>query len=77
MYKGKKCYRIPCIYNWNEANPIFDETMNDFLQDNLTGIMKGYRPHRIKECIEGYMKKLEISGLLSGLEKEEKAGTQL
>ena len=25
--------------------------MNDFLQDNLTGIIKGYRPDRIKECI--------------------------
>ena len=29
MLKGKKCYREPCIYDWCEDNPIFDETMND------------------------------------------------
>ena len=51
MFKGKKCYRMPCIYDWCGDNPIFDETMNDFLQDNLSGLWKVYRPGRIKECI--------------------------
>lgn len=51
MFKGKKCYRMPCIYDWCGDNPIFDETMNDFLQDNLSGLWKVYRTGRIKECI--------------------------
>ena len=41
---NKKCYRIPCIYNWNESNPIFDETMNDFLRDNMTDIYHIVKP---------------------------------
>ena len=39
---------MPCIYDWCGDNPIFDETMNDFLQDNLSGLWKVYRPGRIK-----------------------------
>lgn len=50
-FRGKKCYRIPCIYDCYEDNPIFDETMNDFLQDKLSGLGKVYKPGRIKECI--------------------------
>ena len=72
VYKGKKCYRIPCIYNWNEANPIFDETMNDFLQDNLTGIMKGYRPHRIKECIGRLYEKVRNFRVIKWFRKKKK-----
>lgn len=58
VYKGKKCYRIPCIYDWHEDNPIFDETMNDFLQDNLPYIWRDYREDRIKEWIDGLYEKI-------------------
>ena len=67
-YKGKKCYRLPCIYNCYEDNPIFDETMYDFMQDNLSAmwtecqrrisgnfIVKGYE--RIKHAVYEFFEK--------------------
>lgn len=45
---GKIFYRMPCIYEWYNANPIFDETMLDFLQDNLPYIWRNYKLRGIK-----------------------------
>ena len=70
MIKGKKCYRMPCIYDWGGDNPIFDETMNDFLQDNLSGLWKVYRPGRIKECIGRLYEKISSIRYIKGFKKK-------
>jgi len=49
---GKNCYRIPCIYEWYEDNPIFDESMREFLQDNIPDLCKVNKKIGIKEFIK-------------------------
>lgn len=69
MLKGKKCYREPCIYDWCEDNPIFDETMNDFLQDNLSELWEDCRPDRLKECIGRLYEKISSIRYFKGVKK--------
>lgn len=70
MLKGKKCYREPCIYDWCEDNPIFDETMNDFLQDNLSELWEDCRPDRLKECIGRLYEKISSIRYFKGVKKK-------
>lgn len=70
MLKGKKCYREPCIYDWCEDNPIFDETMNDFLQDNLFELWEDCRPDRLKECIGRLYEKISSIRYFKGVKKK-------
>lgn len=70
MFKGKKCYRMPCIYDWCEDNPIFDETMNDFLQDNLPELWEDCRPDRLKECIGRLYEKISSIRYFKGVKKK-------
>lgn len=72
VYKGKKCYRIPCIYDWHEDNPIFDETMNDFLQDNLSGTGKDYGTDGIKEWIKRLYEKVRNFRIIKGFKEKKK-----
>ena len=70
MFKGKKCYRMPCIYDWCGDNPIFDETMNDFLQDNLPELWEDCRPDRLKECIGRLYEKISSIRYFKGVKKK-------
>lgn len=52
MSDGKNCYRVPCIYEWYEDNPIFDESMKELLQDIIPAMWKQIKNNRFKEFVK-------------------------
>lgn len=50
----RRCYRIPCVYRWYGNVVCFEETMKDFVQDNMPFVSKKIK-NNIKKEFENFL----------------------